>query len=91
LKAQLEANATVNTKKGRKMKVGCEHPPTDEDALKFADELELVISEIANGKRKPQNIPMEPMCVLIQFARDRATPSNVAGNRLAPVLRGKSG
>jgi len=58
------------------MKVGCEHSPTDEEALKFADELERVISEICNGKRKPQNIPMEPMCVLIQFARDRALPSN---------------
>lgn len=57
------------------MKVGCEHSPTDEEALKFADELERVISEIANGKRKPQNIPMEPMCVLIQFARDRANPA----------------
>lgn len=64
-------------KKGRKMEVGCEHQVTDEEALKFADELERVIGEIANGKRKPQNIPMEPMCVLIQFARDRALPPNI--------------
>ncbi len=57
------------------MKVGCERPVTDEEALKFADELEQAIGEIANGKRKPQNIPLEPMCVLIQFARDRALSS----------------
>lgn len=62
------------------MKVGCEHPPTDEEALKFADKLERVIGEICNGKRKPQNIPMEPMCVLIQFVRDRAKPANSVSN-----------
>lgn len=40
------------------------------EAEAFAAELERVIGEIANGKRKPQNIPMEPMIALIQFARD---------------------
>lgn len=57
------------------MLVGCEHPPTDEEALQSAAEGERVLGEIMNGKRKPQNIPMEPMCVLIQFARDHAKPS----------------
>lgn len=45
-------------------------PVTPKGAIKFADELEVVLSEIANGKRKPQNIPMEPIIALIQFARD---------------------
>jgi hypothetical protein len=48
-------------------------PVTKEDAVKFADELENALSEIANGKRKPQKIPLEPMIALIQFARDAKT------------------
>jgi len=47
-------------------------PVSKEDALRFADELENVLSEIANGVRKPKNIPLEPMIALIQFARDNA-------------------
>lgn len=47
-------------------------PVTTDGALKFAAELELAIGEIMAGKRKPANIPMEPMVALIQFARDNA-------------------
>lgn len=45
-------------------------PVTKNEALDAANEMEKVLSEIANGKRKPQNIPMEPLVALIQFARD---------------------
>jgi len=47
-------------------------PVSDDDALRHAAELERVIGEIANGRRKASHIPMEPMVALIQFARDRA-------------------
>lgn len=47
-------------------------PVSGEEAKKFADELERCLGEIMAGKRKPQNIPMEPMVALIQFARDNA-------------------
>lgn len=53
-------------------KVDSETPVSDAEALAFAAELETVIGEIANGKRKPQNIPMEPMIALISFARAKA-------------------
>lgn len=53
-------------------KVRSETLIADAEALAFADELEAVIGEIANGKRKPQNIPMEPMIALISFARTTA-------------------
>lgn len=45
-------------------------PVSKEVAMSAADELETVLSEIANGKRKPHKIPIEPMVRLIQFARD---------------------
>jgi hypothetical protein len=44
-------------------------PVTQAEARKFADELEVVVGEIANGKRKANRIPMEPIARLIQFAR----------------------
>ena len=40
-----------------------------ENVLQFAQDLETAIHEIATGKRKPANIPMEPMIALIQWAR----------------------
>lgn len=50
-------------------KVTSETVVSDTEALTYADELERVIGEIATGKRKPQNIPTEPMIALIAFAR----------------------
>lgn len=47
-------------------------PVTGAEALAFASELERAIGEIMIGKRKPANIPTEPMIALIQFARDNA-------------------
>jgi hypothetical protein len=38
-------------------------------AVVYADELEAVLMEIVNGKRKADKIPMEPMVRLIAFAR----------------------
>jgi len=55
-------------------------PVSNEDALKFAAELEAALGEIAEGVRKPGKIPMDPMCRLIHFARDaaaRSTPAEI--------------
>lgn len=41
-------------------------------ALKFADELEAAIGEIANGNRKASKLPMEPIVGLCQFVRNMA-------------------
>ena len=45
-------------------------PVSTEEALAFAAELEKVIGEIMNGKRKASHIPVEPMVALIQYVRD---------------------
>jgi hypothetical protein len=45
-------------------------PVTTADALKFADELEAAMGEVMNGQRKAGKLPVEPMCRLIQFARN---------------------
>lgn len=47
-------------------------PISNDEAKKFADELENCIGEILEGKRKPQNMPLEPIVALIQFVRDNA-------------------
>jgi hypothetical protein len=44
-------------------------PVSAEDAQRCAADLERVLGEIANGTRKPNKIPMEPILRLIQFAR----------------------
>ena len=49
-------------------KLTCEHDVSTQEAQAAADELEKVIGEIIHGKRKPGNIPMEPMTVLVQYA-----------------------
>ncbi len=53
-------------------------PVSTEQALADAAELETVLGEIANGRRKPANIPMQPMCGSIQFARDVAAREKAA-------------
>ena len=50
-------------------KVSC-GPRTAAQVAAAADELEKAIGESANGQRKPGKLPLEPMVVLIQFARD---------------------
>ncbi len=55
-------------------------PVSPKEAIKFADDLETAIGEIANGKRKRQNIPMEPMVALIQYARDNANHAAAVHN-----------
>ena len=47
-------------------------PVSKQDALRYADELERAIGEIGANKRKPSALPLEPVCRLIQFARDIA-------------------
>lgn len=49
-------------------------PVSHADALRFADEVETALSEVAAGTRKAGKVPLEPVCRLIQFARDSATP-----------------
>lgn len=49
-------------------------PVSRDDALRFADEVEAALSEVAAGTRKAGKIPLEPVCRLIQFARDSAKP-----------------
>lgn len=49
-------------------------PVSHADALRFADEIEAALSEIATGARKVGKMPLEPVCRLIQFARDSAAP-----------------
>jgi hypothetical protein len=46
------------------------------EATIFANELEQVLGEILNGKRKPQNILIEPMIALIKFSRDKIAESD---------------
>lgn len=41
-------------------------------AEQAADELEKVLGEIANGKRKADRIPVQEIVTLIQFARNVA-------------------
>ena len=53
-----------------KITVVSSRPLTKEEAMQAADELEIALSEIINRKRKPGNIPVEPIARLIQFARD---------------------
>lgn len=53
---------------------------TTQDALKFANELETAISEVMNGQRKAGKLPVEPMCRLIQFARDVAAKEEAMPN-----------
>ena len=43
---------------------------TTEQVIACANELEEVIGEIMNGKKKPKDLPIEPMVKLIQFARN---------------------
>ena len=43
---------------------------TTEQVIACANELEDVIGEIMNGKKKPKDLPIEPMVRLIQFARN---------------------
>ena len=64
---------------------GSSPPVSLKDAIKFADELETALSEIANGKRKPQNISREPMIALIQFARDTVRNLNEPGTQYAVI------
>lgn len=59
---------------------------TGDEALKAANELEKVIGEICNGRRKPGNIPMEPMIALIQYARDMATQGLPKGFQVEDLL-----
>jgi hypothetical protein len=39
-------------------------------ALKAANDMEKALGEIANGRLKPAQLPVEALAVLIQFARD---------------------
>lgn len=43
------------------------------EVAQAARELELALGEIMVGKRKAANIPMDPMAILIQHARDSLT------------------
>ncbi len=52
-------------------KVKCP-PVSDAEALRCADELERMVGEIMNGKRKASQLPAEAVMTLIQFARDSA-------------------
>jgi len=52
-------------------------PVTTAEALESADELERVVGEIANGRRKASRIPLEPIARLVQFVRD-ASPAATA-------------
>jgi len=47
-------------------------------ALEYAIELETAVLEIANGKRKPNNLPVEPVMQLIQFTKEQAALSQDA-------------
>ena len=51
-------------------------PVSKKEALQAASILETVLSEIASGKRKPSNIPLEEIIQLIQFARDTVPPAD---------------
>lgn len=64
---------------------------TAEEALAAADQLEQAIGEICNGLRRAGNVPMEPMAVLVQFARD-AGPAmeQLAADRAAFEAAGES-
>lgn len=59
---------------GFKMKV--EHEVMLEEAMTAADAIECAVGEIANGKRKAGNIPMQELCSLVQFVRDEAKRAN---------------
>lgn len=51
-------------------KMAVEHEVTVEEANAASDKIERAVGEICNGKRKPGSIPMQEMCLLVQFARD---------------------
>lgn len=64
-------------------------PVPHADALRFADEAETALSEVAAGTRKAGKIPLEPICRLIQYARTskRSVPDweAVRGKRMSEL------
>jgi len=49
-------------------------PVTPSAALDNGLELEKAIAEVIEGTRKPDSFPIEPICRLLQFVRDVASP-----------------
>lgn len=45
-------------------------PVTNDDALKSAEQIEAAMERIFSGELKAGQLPIEPICRLIQFARD---------------------
>lgn len=45
------------------------------NALRSAEVLEQAIDEVMNGKRRPEALPLEPMCRLIQYVRQQPAKS----------------
>jgi hypothetical protein len=62
-------------------------PVSAEDAQRCAADLERVLGEIANGTRKPNKIPMEPILRLIQFARQPQLDVPLTPEIIGRVLR----
>lgn len=61
---------------------------TPELAARFADELEVMIGEVMNGKRKADRLPVEHMIGLIQFSRCGApalpAPPSASAEQVSP-------